>query len=78
MTGTATNTFENVRDEFYSNIKTAGYTMRHEIPMDKSGQRVLVAWKKNGKELILMLWPHGKNRIGFAFGETTQQGSEKK
>ena len=78
MTGTATNAFENVRDAFYTNIKTAGYTLRHEIPMDNSGRRILVAWKKKGKELILMMWPQGGNCTAFAYGETEQKECRKK
>ena len=78
MTGTATNSFANVRDAFYSSIKTAGYALRHEIPMDNSGRRILVAWKKKGKELILMMWPQGDNRIAFAYGETVQNGEVEK
>ena len=78
LTGIATNSFANVREAFYSNIKTAGYALRHEIPMDNSGQRILAAWKKTGRELILMIWPHGGDRIAFAYGEAVQNGEAKK
>lgn len=70
MTGTATNAFADVRNGFYASFKEAGYVMRHEIPMDKSGQRILSAWKKSGRELILMLWPIDRMKFGFAWGET--------
>lgn len=70
MTGTATNAFADVRNGFYASFKEAGYVMRHEIPMDKSGQRILSAWKKGGRELILMLWPIERMKFGFAWGET--------
>ena len=70
MTGTATNAFADVRNGFYASFKESGYVMRHEIPMDKSGQRILSAWKKGGRELILMLWPIDRMKFGFAWGET--------
>ena len=73
MTGVATNSFANVRMEFYTAIREAGYEMRHEIPMDKSGERVLVAWKKKDRNLIVMLWPVGEGKVGFAWGETVER-----
>ena len=76
MTGVATNSFAEVRMDFYAKIREAGYEMRHEIPMDKSGERVIVAWKKKDRNLIVMLWPVGNGNVGFAWGETVEQNGK--
>ena len=73
MIGVATNSFANVKMDFYSKIRAAGYEMRHEIPMDKSGERLIVAWTKKDRNLIAMLWPAGKDKVGFAWGETVER-----
>ena len=77
MTGSATNSYDAVHGEFEASFKSAGYSLRHEIPMDDKGNRTLSSWRKKGSELILMLWPNGTNDVGFAWGEVSSPTAPK-
>ena len=78
MTGSATNSFAVVHGEFCTNLVNAGYALRHEMPMDDKGDRILASWDRKGSEIILMLWSSETNAVNFAWGEVVSPPARQK
>ena len=50
-------------------IIQTGFKLKHEIPMDEKGERhILISYKREKEELILMLWSENGKRTYFSYG----------
>ena len=50
-------------------ITQTGFKLKHEIPLDEKGERhILISYKREKEELILMLWCEDGKRTYFSYG----------
>lgn len=68
MNGILPLTLEQGKAALMKNVANAGFKLKHEITTDQTAGSVLVCWTKGQEELIMMIWPSGKNKTVFTWG----------
>lgn len=68
MNGVLPLALEQGKAALMKNVANAGFKLKHEIVTDQTPGSILVCWNKGQEELIMMIWPSGKNKTVFAWG----------
>lgn len=61
-------TLASARQQFASCLTAAGWHFVHSIPIEPQNNRILFLWRREGKDLTMMLWRIDVGTTGFSWG----------
>ena len=67
-TGVARMTYVQAVGQFKASLAQSGWTYLHTVVLSSRNERLLLTWKKDRRELTMMLWRIDVGRTGFSWG----------